>query len=623
MKKKTILLCILFILGCFVKIDATSNLSKTPKSITTRASDILFNDTKVEEAVRKSLALGDSDAITSENIIKLKSITFTKSGIYDLSGLEAATQLTTIKVDTSDKKAVHFNSFASLSNIKISSLTFISEVNFNDISELTLFKKTLTHVRFSSINKDNDFTFLSNLTKLSILTIGTTNGKIPVDLSPLKDITSLTRITLTYIDLNDTLDLSKNTKLRFAEIQETDIKDTSFFNTQAPLTTITLKNNDNLTSISSLENTTIEDLSVSWSQAIYDLSVLETLPSLNSLSINDTNISDTSIFEKLQLPLKRFYANGTKIDDIEFLTKMKFADAAKIKLDETLITDISSMSNFNATTGMNITLNNNHILDFSPLNHLADNDNIKITAHYQRITINAYENEVTKIPLITHVKDEELRFFSYPEQGINGSFGDFTPDPINRQITWHEANPVQYPGYNRVDLANFDLLKPKTAGNISYSLRILGNVTKRPLSIYTVTFDSNGGSLVDDVMVTDGDLLNKPENPTRNGFKFNGWYLSNPMEMTNSNLIEWNFENNPVTNNMTLYAGWSVINEETIVTEKEDNNKDDGTNKKKEDNNKKKKPNLPNAGYSTMLFEVVAIFILLSFIFTKKLSTKL
>lgn len=67
----------------------------------------------------------------------------------------------------------------------------------------------------------------------------------------------------------------------------------------------------------------------------------------------------------------------------------------------------------------------------------------------------------------------------------------------------------------------------------------------------TVIFDSNGGSEVPMHIVENGSSLSEPSNPTRNGYTFTGWYTDE--ECTTL----WNFDD-PVTGNMTLYAGWDA-----------------------------------------------------------------
>ncbi len=63
---------------------------------------------------------------------------------------------------------------------------------------------------------------------------------------------------------------------------------------------------------------------------------------------------------------------------------------------------------------------------------------------------------------------------------------------------------------------------------------------------YTVTFNSNNGTAVSSQTVTEGSKVNKPANPTRNGYTFAGWTL-------NGNTYDFN---SAVTGNITLVANW-------------------------------------------------------------------
>ena len=69
-------------------------------------------------------------------------------------------------------------------------------------------------------------------------------------------------------------------------------------------------------------------------------------------------------------------------------------------------------------------------------------------------------------------------------------------------------------------------------------------------STYKVTFNSNGGSSVDSQEVNKGDKAIEPTNPTRDGYTFNGWYLS----LTDVTPYDFSKE---VTENIELIAKWS------------------------------------------------------------------
>jgi len=68
--------------------------------------------------------------------------------------------------------------------------------------------------------------------------------------------------------------------------------------------------------------------------------------------------------------------------------------------------------------------------------------------------------------------------------------------------------------------------------------------------LFTVNFNSNGGSDVASQTVKKGEKATRPANPTKTGNKFEGWFTDS--ELTS----EWKFETE-VTKNITLYAKWT------------------------------------------------------------------
>lgn len=68
----------------------------------------------------------------------------------------------------------------------------------------------------------------------------------------------------------------------------------------------------------------------------------------------------------------------------------------------------------------------------------------------------------------------------------------------------------------------------------------------------TVTFEENGGSEVPDQTVQYGEKIKKPADPIREGYYLKGWYSD--LDCTEL----WDFDQDTVQENMTLYAGWAV-----------------------------------------------------------------
>src|SRR5690606_26115526 len=82
---------------------------------------------------------------------------------------------------------------------------------------------------------------------------------------------------------------------------------------------------------------------------------------------------------------------------------------------------------------------------------------------------------------------------------------------------------------------------------------------------FVVTFDSQGGSAVEQQLIEEGSLVTKPNpDPTRLGYNFVHWYLSNED-------IPYNF-NFPVIQNITLTAKWEQQANITFYTVSFDSN---------------------------------------------------
>ena len=67
---------------------------------------------------------------------------------------------------------------------------------------------------------------------------------------------------------------------------------------------------------------------------------------------------------------------------------------------------------------------------------------------------------------------------------------------------------------------------------------------------FTITFDSKGGTDVAPQNQMYGELLIVPENPTREGYEFSGWYLEPSCDEL------WEVDSDIIESDLTLYAGW-------------------------------------------------------------------
>ena len=68
---------------------------------------------------------------------------------------------------------------------------------------------------------------------------------------------------------------------------------------------------------------------------------------------------------------------------------------------------------------------------------------------------------------------------------------------------------------------------------------------------FTVTFNTDGGSQIDDQKVMYGQLVDVDENPVKEGYTFTGWYTDK--DCTN----RFDVNKDTVSDSLTLYSGWA------------------------------------------------------------------
>ncbi len=69
---------------------------------------------------------------------------------------------------------------------------------------------------------------------------------------------------------------------------------------------------------------------------------------------------------------------------------------------------------------------------------------------------------------------------------------------------------------------------------------------------FQVEFDTLGGTGVESQTRMYGELLDPPEEPSREGYTFTGWYQDQ------DGTYPWDLGTDTVTGSMTLYAGWEA-----------------------------------------------------------------
>ncbi len=85
-----------------------------------------------------------------------------------------------------------------------------------------------------------------------------------------------------------------------------------------------------------------------------------------------------------------------------------------------------------------------------------------------------------------------------------------------------------------------------------------GSDTKNTVTTFEITFEINGGSDVAAKKVSAGKIIAQPDDPTRKGFHFAGWYKDEKRS------VPFKFDTEKITKNITLYADWLPMR--TIAT---------------------------------------------------------
>lgn len=160
-------------------------------------------------------------------------------------------------------------------------------------------------------------------------------------------------------------------------------------------------------------------------------------------------------------------------------------------------------------------------------------------------------------------------------------------------------------------ISNQDYLVSVKDGSESYKCDA-SDVTIIISTECVVSFQTSGGSEIADVKAQFGEKLACPEDPVRDGYKFDGWYKD--IHLTE----EWNFERDTVQGNMSLYAKWSEASE----GDAKDNTTDESSTAVDSNVSTGDGDMTGYLSYILLLFLILIIFILLMRCFRRKKVSK-
>ena len=95
---------------------------------------------------------------------------------------------------------------------------------------------------------------------------------------------------------------------------------------------------------------------------------------------------------------------------------------------------------------------------------------------------------------------------------------------------------------------------------INADITLYAKWTQNAPTSYTVTFNTNGGTAINPQTITAGEHVTKPEDPTKDGYTFDGWYKD--AEFTTA----FDFVKETINADTTIYAKWTQNAPPTPVT---------------------------------------------------------
>ena len=147
---------------------------------------------------------------------------------------------------------------------------------------------------------------------------------------------------------------------------------------------------------------------------------------------------------------------------------------------------------------------------------------------------------------------------STTEIGLRDSFREFYMNFVSLSggVQWEprtrvgsfELRVIGTEGVSTITNEDFLVSKPDGSGSYDCSSNELTVVVTTDC---LVKFETNGGTPIEPVVAIYGELLERPEDPIREGKYLEGWYKD--IHLTE----EWDFDTDTVKGNMTLYAKWT------------------------------------------------------------------
>ncbi len=366
------LIAILVIIFSCSKTENSSEFAKIP-------------DEQLAGYISRALDLEEDEPIP---ISKMKELTELKLGwarpfIYDLTGLENATNLTYLKIsapyDISDitplakltklkTLRIYDNSISDLS--PLSGLTQLTSLMFLDgyVEDLSPLEN-LTQLTELYIDKNRirDITPIGNLTQLKELTI--LDNPLS-DISPIANLKELESLELSKNQISDISPLAGLPQLTGLSIDENLISDISPLEALIQLRSLRIQKN-NINDLSPLRKLTLLSEFLFYNNPVTDISLLANLQKIESLVVRDPFPDISPLGKMTQLKTLKFEVPPPEIESLAPLTQL-----TSLEIIDSNINDISALAGM--TELKTLTLYRNQIEDISPLSGVTKLEKLEL-----------------------------------------------------------------------------------------------------------------------------------------------------------------------------------------------------------------------------------------------------
>lgn len=257
------------------------------------------------------------------------------------------------------------------------------------------------------------------------------------------------------------------------------------------------------------------------------------------------NKNDDNAVAEHNLKLREAMAKSDKVK-VQSMIAYQFVEDPNVDLDDKPLTDVEYDENLAADKCFRFLLGTAMVTEDGK--ELSSTENTTMRATYQVYGIDLVE-EPAVLTFDTTPADADITLTDIAGNEIEPN-EDGTYSVTAGKSSYKYTYTVSAPGY--VEKTGTVAVTKDQTVEVSLSRESSGGggggsaVAKD----YTVTFDSNGGSDVAKQTVTSGEKVNKPADPTREGYEFAGWY-------TDSKLTTAYDFSSKVTKSITLYAKWT------------------------------------------------------------------